>query len=101
MFQVISSIIIEAVHAKHVLAFKNVRPKAVELKNAILKNLNLWCKLEKTVIIATGLVFACLLQVDVLDVTKTAEAFLKISSVYKEDDEEVKSAVLESIGEMT
>ncbi|ROL41297.1 Ran GTPase-activating protein 1 [Anabarilius grahami] len=36
-------------------------------------------------------------QVDVLDVTKTAEAFLKISSVYKEDDEEVKSAVLESI----
>lgn len=45
--------------------------------------------------------FACLLQVDVFDVTKTAEAFLKISSVYKEDDEEVKLAVLESIGEMT
>ncbi|XP_067311826.1 ran GTPase-activating protein 1a [Pseudorasbora parva] len=36
-------------------------------------------------------------QVDVLDVSKTAEAFLKISSVYKEDDAEVKSAVLESI----
>ncbi|XP_051742733.1 ran GTPase-activating protein 1-like [Ctenopharyngodon idella] len=36
-------------------------------------------------------------QVDVFDVTKTAEAFLKISSVYKEDDEEVKLAVLESI----
>ncbi|XP_073692628.1 ran GTPase-activating protein 1a [Garra rufa] len=36
-------------------------------------------------------------QVDVLDVSKTVEAFLKISSVYKEDDAEVKSAVLESI----
>uniref|UniRef100_A0A671R2S5 Ran-GTPase activating protein 1 C-terminal domain-containing protein n=1 Tax=Sinocyclocheilus anshuiensis TaxID=1608454 RepID=A0A671R2S5_9TELE len=36
-------------------------------------------------------------QVDVLDVSKTAEAFLKISSVYKEDDAEVKPAVLESI----
>ncbi|KAK2916964.1 hypothetical protein Q8A67_001338 [Cirrhinus molitorella] len=36
-------------------------------------------------------------QVDVLDMSKTAEAFLKISSVYKEDDSEVKSAVLESI----
>ncbi|RXN11088.1 ran GTPase-activating 1-like isoform X1 [Labeo rohita] len=36
-------------------------------------------------------------QVDVLDVSKTAEAFLKISSVYKEDDAELKSAVLESI----
>ncbi len=34
------------------------------------------------------------------DASKTAEAFLKISSVYKEDDAEVKSAVLESIGEM-
>uniref|UniRef100_A0A672M0C6 RAN GTPase activating protein 1a n=1 Tax=Sinocyclocheilus grahami TaxID=75366 RepID=A0A672M0C6_SINGR len=36
-------------------------------------------------------------QVDVLDVSKTAEAFLKISSVYKEHDAEVKPAVLESI----
>uniref|UniRef100_A0A9J7Y8R1 RAN GTPase activating protein 1a n=2 Tax=Cyprinus carpio TaxID=7962 RepID=A0A9J7Y8R1_CYPCA len=36
-------------------------------------------------------------QVDVSDVSKTVEAFLKISSVYKEDDAEVKSAVLESI----
>ncbi|XP_051571800.1 ran GTPase-activating protein 1-like isoform X3 [Myxocyprinus asiaticus] len=36
-------------------------------------------------------------QVDVLDVGKTAEVFLKISSVYKEEDTEVKSAVLESI----
>uniref|UniRef100_A0A8C1MHU8 RAN GTPase activating protein 1a n=1 Tax=Cyprinus carpio TaxID=7962 RepID=A0A8C1MHU8_CYPCA len=36
-------------------------------------------------------------QVDVLDASKTAEAFLKISSVYKEDDAEVKAAVLESI----
>ncbi|KAK7166992.1 hypothetical protein R3I94_001404 [Phoxinus phoxinus] len=36
-------------------------------------------------------------QVDVLDVGKMAEVFLKISSVYKDDDAEVKSAVLESI----
>uniref|UniRef100_A0A8C2HH99 Ran GTPase-activating protein 1 n=1 Tax=Cyprinus carpio TaxID=7962 RepID=A0A8C2HH99_CYPCA len=36
-------------------------------------------------------------QVDVLDASKTAEAFLKISSVCKEDDAEVKAAVLESI----
>ncbi|KAJ7992593.1 hypothetical protein DPEC_G00280300 [Dallia pectoralis] len=36
-------------------------------------------------------------QVDVADAGKTAEAFLKISSVYKEEDEEVKSAVLDSI----
>uniref|UniRef100_A0A673JKP5 Ran GTPase-activating protein 1-like n=1 Tax=Sinocyclocheilus rhinocerous TaxID=307959 RepID=A0A673JKP5_9TELE len=36
-------------------------------------------------------------QVDVLDASKTAEAFLKISSVYKEDDAEVKPTVLESI----
>ncbi|XP_039543488.1 ran GTPase-activating protein 1a [Pimephales promelas] len=36
-------------------------------------------------------------QVDVFDVGKTAEAFLKISSVYKDDDAEVKAAVLESI----
>ncbi|KAF7648751.1 hypothetical protein LDENG_00152320 [Lucifuga dentata] len=36
-------------------------------------------------------------QVDVSDVTKTAEAFLKISSVYKEENNEVKDAVLESI----
>uniref|UniRef100_A0A9J7XQP3 Ran GTPase activating protein 1 n=1 Tax=Cyprinus carpio carpio TaxID=630221 RepID=A0A9J7XQP3_CYPCA len=36
-------------------------------------------------------------QVDLLDASKTAEAFLKISSVYKEDDAEVKAAVLESI----
>lgn len=38
-------------------------------------------------------------QVDVTDVTKTAEAFLKIASVYKEENNEVKNAVLESIGE--
>nr|XP_046161605.1 LOW QUALITY PROTEIN: ran GTPase-activating protein 1-like [Oncorhynchus gorbuscha] len=36
-------------------------------------------------------------QVDVADAGKTAEAFLKISSVYNEDDEQVKSAVLDSI----
>ncbi|XP_059418466.1 ran GTPase-activating protein 1a [Carassius carassius] len=36
-------------------------------------------------------------QVDVSDVSKTVEAFLKISCVYKEDDADVKSAVLESI----
>ncbi|XP_071752991.2 ran GTPase-activating protein 1-like isoform X2 [Centroberyx gerrardi] len=36
-------------------------------------------------------------QVDVSDATKTAEAFLKISSVYKEENEDVKSAVLDSI----
>lgn len=85
----------EAVHEKHVLVFKNV--------TQVWKNRNVWRKIEQTVNISTGLelrVFVCLLQVDVLDVTKTAEAFLKISSVYKEDNEEVKSAVLESIGEM-
>lgn len=38
-------------------------------------------------------------QVDVNDASKTAEAFLKISSVYKDQDEEVKIAVLDSIGE--
>lgn len=36
-------------------------------------------------------------QVDVSDAAKTAEAFLKISSVYKEDNNEVKNAVLDSI----
>ncbi|XP_049602002.1 ran GTPase-activating protein 1 isoform X2 [Syngnathus scovelli] len=36
-------------------------------------------------------------QVDVTDAGKTAEAFLKIASVYKEDNSEVKSAVLESV----
>ncbi|XP_064844164.1 ran GTPase-activating protein 1-like isoform X2 [Oncorhynchus masou masou] len=36
-------------------------------------------------------------QVDVADAGKTAEAFLKISSVYNEEDEQVKSAVLDSI----
>ncbi|XP_037112464.1 ran GTPase-activating protein 1a isoform X2 [Syngnathus acus] len=36
-------------------------------------------------------------QVDVSDARKTAEAFLKIASVYKEDNGEVKSAVLESV----
>ncbi|KAM9783749.1 ran GTPase-activating protein 1a isoform X2 [Syngnathus typhle] len=36
-------------------------------------------------------------QVDVSDARKTAEAFLKIASVYKEDNSEVKSAVLESV----
>ncbi|CAJ1075847.1 ran GTPase-activating protein 1a isoform X2 [Xyrichtys novacula] len=36
-------------------------------------------------------------QVDVSDASKTAEAFLKIASVYKEDNNDVKSAVLESI----
>ncbi len=36
---------------------------------------------------------------DVSDAGKTAEAFLKISSVYKEDNNEVKNAVLDSIGE--
>lgn len=33
------------------------------------------------------------------DAMKTAEAFLKISSVYKEENEDVKNAVLDSIGE--
>lgn len=36
-----------------------------------------------------------------MDVCRTAEVFLQISSVYKEDNTEVKSAVLESIGEMS
>ncbi|KAK9535469.1 hypothetical protein VZT92_007848 [Zoarces viviparus] len=36
-------------------------------------------------------------QVDVSDATKTADAFLKIASVYKEDNNEVKTAVLDSI----
>lgn len=36
-------------------------------------------------------------QVDVTDMSKTVEAFLKISSVYKEEDGEVKAAVLESV----
>ncbi|KAK3525205.1 hypothetical protein QTP86_023247 [Hemibagrus guttatus] len=36
-------------------------------------------------------------QVDMTDVSKVVEAFLKISSVYKEQDLEVKEAVLESI----
>ncbi|XP_031726926.1 ran GTPase-activating protein 1 isoform X1 [Anarrhichthys ocellatus] len=36
-------------------------------------------------------------QVDVSDATKTAEAFLKIASVYKEDNNDVKNAVLDSI----
>uniref|UniRef100_A0A8B9KG88 Ran GTPase-activating protein 1 n=1 Tax=Astyanax mexicanus TaxID=7994 RepID=A0A8B9KG88_ASTMX len=39
-------------------------------------------------------------QVDVSDVTKSVEAFLKISSVYKEEDPEVKAAVLDSIGKL-
>uniref|UniRef100_A0A3B4H7Q8 Ran GTPase-activating protein 1 n=1 Tax=Pundamilia nyererei TaxID=303518 RepID=A0A3B4H7Q8_9CICH len=39
-------------------------------------------------------------QVDVSDATKTAEAFLKIASVYKEDNTEVKNAVLDSIGKI-
>lgn len=33
------------------------------------------------------------------DATKTAEAFLKIASVYKEENNDVKNAVLDSIGE--
>ncbi|XP_061604519.1 ran GTPase-activating protein 1a isoform X2 [Phyllopteryx taeniolatus] len=36
-------------------------------------------------------------QVDVADARKTAEAFLKIASVYTEDNNEVKNAVLESV----
>lgn len=32
------------------------------------------------------------------DATKTAEAFLKIASVYKEENNDVKNAVLDSIG---
>ncbi|XP_059203978.1 ran GTPase-activating protein 1a isoform X2 [Centropristis striata] len=36
-------------------------------------------------------------QVDVTDAAKTAEAFLKIASVYKEENNDVKNAVLESI----
>lgn len=33
------------------------------------------------------------------DAAKTAEAFLKIASVYKEESNDVKNAVLDSIGE--
>ncbi|CAG5897499.1 unnamed protein product [Menidia menidia] len=36
-------------------------------------------------------------QVDVTDAAKTAEAFLKIASVYKEDNNDVKNAVLDTI----
>ncbi|XP_028267465.1 ran GTPase-activating protein 1 isoform X2 [Parambassis ranga] len=36
-------------------------------------------------------------QVDVSDSTKTAEAFLKIASVYREDSNDVKDAVLDSV----
>lgn len=36
-------------------------------------------------------------QVDVTDAAKTAEAFLKIASVYKEENNDVKNAVLDSI----
>ncbi|KAM3598500.1 uncharacterized protein V6R79_018830 [Siganus canaliculatus] len=36
-------------------------------------------------------------QVDVTDATKTAEAFLKIASVYKEENNDVKNAVLDSV----
>ncbi|XP_037648596.1 ran GTPase-activating protein 1a isoform X1 [Sebastes umbrosus] len=36
-------------------------------------------------------------QVDVSDATKTAEAFLKIASVYKEENNDVKNAVLDSV----
>ncbi|KAK5616125.1 Ran GTPase-activating protein 1 [Crenichthys baileyi] len=36
-------------------------------------------------------------QVDVTDARKTAEAFLKISSVYKEENNDVKNAVLDTI----
>ncbi|KAM4530310.1 ran GTPase-activating protein 1-like isoform 2-T2 [Odontesthes bonariensis] len=36
-------------------------------------------------------------QVDVTDATKTAEAFLKIASVYKEENNDVKNAVLDTI----
>ncbi|XP_045929263.1 ran GTPase-activating protein 1a isoform X3 [Micropterus dolomieu] len=36
-------------------------------------------------------------QVDVSDAAKTAEAFLKIASVYKEENNDVKNAVLDSI----
>lgn len=36
-------------------------------------------------------------QVDVSDASRTAEAFLKIASVYKEENDDVRSAVLESI----
>ncbi|XP_022612724.1 ran GTPase-activating protein 1-like isoform X2 [Seriola dumerili] len=36
-------------------------------------------------------------QVDVTDAAKTAEAFLKIASVYKEENNDIKNAVLDSI----
>uniref|UniRef100_A0A3B3XKL4 Ran GTPase-activating protein 1 n=1 Tax=Poecilia mexicana TaxID=48701 RepID=A0A3B3XKL4_9TELE len=39
-------------------------------------------------------------QVDVTDARKTAEAFLKIASVYKEENNDVKNAVLDTIGKM-
>ena len=46
--------------------------------------------------------FYCLLcvKVDVTDATKTAEAFLKIASVYKEENNDVKNAVLDTIGKI-
>lgn len=45
-------------------------------------------------------VSSCLcVEVDVSDATKTAEAFLKIASVYKEENNDVKTAVLDSVGE--
>uniref|UniRef100_A0A3B4XZU5 Ran GTPase-activating protein 1 n=1 Tax=Seriola lalandi dorsalis TaxID=1841481 RepID=A0A3B4XZU5_SERLL len=40
--------------------------------------------------------FLCV-QVDVTDASKTAEAFLKIASVYKEENNDIKNAVLDSI----
>lgn len=36
---------------------------------------------------------------DLTDPTKTADAFLKIASVYKEENEDVKTAVLDCVGE--
>lgn len=39
-------------------------------------------------------------KVDVTDPLKTAEALLKIASVYKEENSDVKNAVLDTIGEM-
>ncbi|KAG7239411.1 hypothetical protein INR49_028881 [Caranx melampygus] len=40
---------------------------------------------------------SCVCEVDVTDAMKTAEAFLKIASVYKEENTDVKDAVLDSI----
>ncbi|XP_053194666.1 ran GTPase-activating protein 1a [Scomber japonicus] len=52
---------------------------------------------DKLLKLGTKRAFLIEQQVDVTDAAKTAEAFLKIASVYKEENSDVKNAVLESI----